>query len=323
MRYLPKAIFVICLYLVSSPAAFAGVDLSVGGGYLANDIQYQIGGRTVSADGSVADLHFPLSELNFPLDSYVVKGQVDVDFADKWALMFNAETNLTDDTGQMVDSDWGVWDESPADQLDIYSKSDTEMDLLSFEGKVTYELYRGYLGQDSPNPDLGNADILFSYTLGAGYKYQKFDFDVYDLEQWYPSAPQEPRDYVDGLVLTYEAEYQIPYLELGMEMNASETFILQLGLAYAPFIAFRDEDRHLLRDKVNKADHGWDGSALMGRLSMRYNFSDWYVSADFEAMEIESEGESKAYYGGVWDHTIDHEMSSHQYRSYLMLGYSF
>lgn len=318
-------LILICSFLVfSTNSALAGVDFSVGGGYLAGNSQYQIGGHTVNADGSVENIHFPLSELDFTLDSYIVKGQVDLDFAKKWGLMFNAETNMTDYSGKMEDSDWGVWEGSPVSQLDIYSESDTEMEMFAFEGKLTYQLYQGYYGENALNPAIGNSDIIFSYTVGLGYKYQKIDFDVYNLDQWYPSAPSEAHEYVNGLVLTYEAEYQIPYLELGMEMSAAEKFELGLSIAYAPFVSFKDEDQHLLRDKVNIADHGWDGEALMVNLNMRYYlYKDWYLQADFEAMKIKSEGQSKSYFGGVWDHTIDHEIVSHQYRSYLMLGYSF
>jgi outer membrane protease len=325
MMRLKYQLILICSLLVffTSPA-LAGVDFSVGGGYLAGDTQYQIGGRTLFADGSADNIHFPLSELSFPLDSYVVKGQIDIDFGKKWGLMLTAETNVTDDSGKMEDSDWGLNEGSPIDQLDVYSESETEMDMHAFEGKLSYQLYQGYYGETALNSETGNSNIIFSYTVGLGYKYQKYDFDVYDLDQWYPSAPNVPHDYVDGLVLTYEAEYQIPYLELGMKMSAYEKFLLDLSVAYAPYVAFKDKDQHLLRGKVNIADHGWDGDALMLNLNMRYYISgDWYLQADFEAMKITSEGQAKSYLDGVWNHTIDHEITSHQYRSYLMLGYSF
>jgi len=317
-------LIILCCSLFFSSTALAGVDLSIGGGYLAGDTQYQIGGHTVFADGSSENIHFPLSELIFPLDSYVVKGQVDIDFAHKWGLMFSAETNLTDDSGNMEDSDWGIHVGSPTDQLDVYSESDTDMEMHAFEGKLTYQLYQGYYGETALNSGTGNSDIVFSYTAGLGYKYQKYYFDVYDLDQWYPSAPNAPHDYVDGLALTYEAEYQIPYLELGMKMSAYEKFLLELSVAYAPYVAFKDKDQHLLRGKVNIADHGWDGDALMVNLNMRYYIAgDWYLQADFEALEIQSEGKTKSYLNGVWNHTVEHEIISHQYRSYLMLGYSF
>ncbi|WP_139167549.1 hypothetical protein [Desulfuromusa kysingii] len=74
---------------------------------------------------------------------------------------------------------------------------------------------------------------------------------------------------------------------------------------------------------MDNADHGWNGNALMARLNLRYSFyHHWYLQAEIESIRIESKGESKAYFSGVYAHTIDHEVLSHQLRSYLMLGFS-
>jgi hypothetical protein len=60
------------------------------------------------------------------------------------------------------------------------------------------------------------------------------------------------------------------------------------------------------------------------RLKGRYNFNPhWFLELDAEAMKIESEGESNAYFGGVWDHSIEHEVKSEQYSAYLSIGASF
>lgn len=196
-------------------ACLASVDFSVGGGYLAGETKYQIGGRTVYADGSQSSLHFPISELRFPVNSFVIKGQVDAQFAKKWTLMLNAETNLTDDTGDMEDFDWGVWPGSPTSQLDIYSESDTEMDMYALEGKLTYQIYEGYYGENKAYPDSGNADLKFAYTVGLGYKYQNFDFEVYDLDQWYPSSPGTPHDRVSGKILLMRRSIRSPIWNWG------------------------------------------------------------------------------------------------------------
>ena len=322
-QYSSLTLLLFCLLLLSvlvMPAS-AEVNLSVGGGYLAGETQYQIGGRTIDASGTT-NLHFPISELNFPLDAFMVKGQVDASFKDRWSLMASAATNLTDDTGKMKDSDWGVV--SSPDTLDIYSESDTEMDALLLEGKVAYVLYEGYYGQTAVNGDTADSDLRFSYTVGLGYKYQKFDFDISDLDQWYPSAPADPHDLVAGLVATYEAEYQIPYLEVGMVMNAADKFLLEISFAYAPLVDFQDEDQHLLRDKVSIADHDWNGTAAFINLKGRYKLTPrWHLGGTFEGLQIESEGRSNAYFGGVWDHSIEHEIESHQYSAFLSLGCSF
>jgi outer membrane protease len=308
---------IFCLVLVSITHAEAAVSASIGTGYLAGDTQYQIGGRVIDADG-VYEIHFPLSELKFPLDAFMVKGTVTVDFAERWSLMASGATNISDDTGNTENRDWLT-----PNTLDIYSESDTEMDALLLEGKVSYMFYQWYYGQASIN-GISTRNIQFSYFTGLGYKYQKFDFEVSNLDQWYPTTPSTPHVHVSGLIATYEAEYQIPYLELSMEMKVAEKFLLEIGLAYAPFVDFQDEDQHLLRDKVNRADHDWAGDAMFVRLKGRYNFNPhWFLELDAEAMKIESEGESNAYFGGVWDHSIEHEVKSEQYSAYLSIGASF
>jgi len=313
-----------CLLFVATTPAEAQVEISVGTGYLAGETEYQIGGTIHLPDGTSKQAHFPLSELNFPLDAYMIKGQLDLGFFEKWGLMLSAATNLSEDTGKMEDSDWGVKDGSPTNQLDVYSESDTYMDAVLFEGKLKYEFFRGYYGEGSLTKNNVNSGILFSYTVGLGFKYQKFDFDISNLDQWYPSAPATNHDIVNGLVSTYEAEYQIPYLELGMEMATRESFEFGLSFAYAPYIHFQDEDHHLLRSKVNIADHGWNGNAQIVKLKGRYNFNKYlYLQADFDAIKMDSEGEAKSYINGVWDHTIEHHTSSHQYSGYLMVGCSF
>jgi len=145
-----------------------------------------------------------------------------------------------------------------------------------------------------------------------------------NVHQWDPSAPDQPHDRVSGLALIYEVEYQIPYLELSMEMDIANRFLLEIGLGYAPWINFKDKDQHLLRDKVNKADHDWNGDAAFARFKGRYNItSRWFVDLDLESLRIQSEGRSNAYFAGVWDHSIEHKIKSKQYSAYLSLGGRF
>lgn len=298
--------------------AEARISVSVGTGYLAGDTQYQVGGQEITAMG-VDNLQFPLSELKFPLDAFMLKGIVSVDFGDRWTLMASAATNINDDTGKMENSDWGIVSGDPH-SLDVYSESDTDMDALLLEGKLTYMFYQTYYSLNRAHA-MPSSDIRFSYTAGVGYKYQDLDFEVSNLDQWYPYNPALPHDQVSGLVLTYEAQYQIPYLELSMEMNVSKKFLLEIGAAYAPLVDFQDEDHHLLRDKVNIADHDWDGSAGFVRMKVRYNFTQYlYLECDGEIMKIESEGRSDAYFNGIWDHSIEHEVESKQYSAYISIG---
>jgi outer membrane protease len=312
-----------CLVMLSITPAKAQISASasLGTGYLSGNTQYQIGGHVITADDEF-DIHFPLSELKFPLDAFMVQGQFNVQFADRWRMMANLATNITDDTGKLEDSDWGVTSADPT-TLDIFSESDAKMDALLFDGKIDFMIYQAYLGAPSADEKI-KSGMLFSYFVGLGYKYQKFNFDVSNVDQWYPSDPTAPHDLVSGLVLTYEAEYRIPYVELSMEMNVAERFLLELGLAYAPFVDFQDEDNHILRDKVSTADHDWNGDAEFVRLKGHYNFNQYfYIEADVQAMRIQSKGQQNQYFGGDLTFIIDQEIKSEQYSAYLSLGSSF
>ena len=313
------SLLITCFIFSISPATAADYDFSIATGYLKGDSTYRIGGLVDGADGSQSNFHFPISELMFPLDAVMLKTEFEVSFSDRWRLSLNAQTNITENTGKMEDSDWL----SPG-RLDIYSESDTEMRALLFDGKLRYTFYRGYYAESSANSLNGGSDLLFSYSAGLGYKHQNFDFEVSNLDQWYPSSPSTPHDRVSGLVLTYEVEYWIPYLELAMDINKSDKFSFELGFAYAPIINVKDEDHHLLRNKVNVADHDWNGSARFFTLKGRYNFNErWHMAAEIENMSLESEGRSVASFSGVYDHTIDHKIESEQSSGFLTVGYSF
>ena len=309
----------ICFIFLPGLVIAADYDFSLGTGYLTGDSTYQIGGHIDDVNLGPADIHFPLSELMFPLDAVMLQAKFGIDFTDRWRFSISGQTNLTSDTGKMEDSDWL----SPG-SLDIYSESDTEMRALLFDGKLRYTFYQGYYGQTSANSTKGGSDLLFAYSAGLGYKHQLFDFEVSNVDQWYPSSPSTPHDRVSGLVLTYDVEYWIPYLELAMDISKSDKFSFELGFAYAPVINVKDEDHHLLRNKVNVADHDWNGSAHFFTVKGRYNFNDrWYMTAEIEKMRIESEGRSDASFFGVYDHSIDHKIESNQLSGFLTVGYSF
>lgn len=306
--------------LASAGLAFgADWDLSIGTGYLLGDSTYQIGGHVDDVTTGPDDLHFPLSELKFPLNSAMLQAEIEKEFAANWQLAVSGKVNITEETGKMKDSDWLT-----PGSLDIYSESDTEMQALLLDAKLSYLFYEGQYGETSINNLKAGADVRFFYSAGVGYKHQKFDFDVSNVDEWYPSSPSVPHTIVPGPALTYEVEFCIPYIELAMEMNKSDNMFLNLNVAYAPMINARDEDHHLLRDKVNVADHDWNGDAMFVTVKGRYNFAtNWFITLEVEKIRIKSEGRSDASFSGVYDHTIDHKIESDQLSGFLKLGYSF
>jgi outer membrane protease len=312
-------LLIACVIISVSPVVAADFDFSVSSGYLLGDSTYQIGGHVDAEATGPEDLHFPISELKFPLDAVMLKAEFGVDFADRWRFSLSGQTNITDDTGKMEDSDWVT-----PGSLDIYSESDTDMRAWLFDGKLSYTFYRGNYGETWTTDTERGGDVLFFYSAGVGYKHQHYDFDVSNVDQWYPSSPSTPHDRYPGPVLTYEVEFWMPYIELAMELNKADKFFFNFSLAYAPRINAKDEDHHLLRSKVNRADHDWNGDAHFITAKGRYNINEhWFVALEVEKIHIESEGRSDAYLYGVYDHTIDHEIKSDQLSSFLKFGYSF
>ncbi len=287
-------------------------DVSVGLGELSGHTTYQIGGTYSTPSGS-GELHFPISELEFPLDVYMVSLGASVGFTEKLKLSASVKKNITGDAGKMKDSDWGYYYlavGSPAEQgtLDIYSESDADLDALIVDVNARYRIYRGFF-------------------MGLGYIYQNFDYEISNLDQWYPSSNYYfgvdfPHDRVSGTILTYEVTYSIPYIEIVFMGKATDTFTVETSLGYSPIVKVEDEDQHLLRSKVNKGD--CDGSAIFFSLKGRYDFfKNWFLTLEFDYVKIEADGKSEASFSGVYDHTIDLEIESQQLFAGIAVGYAF
>ena len=290
--------------------------ITVGIGKLDGDTTYQIGGTVVTPLGS-GQVHFPISELEFPLDVWMVSVEGSKEFAEKWKVSVGVKKNITSDAGKMKDSDWGyyflegnAWAEK--DTLDIYSESDAKLDALIMDINLRYRFY------EKPS---------WAFFAGLGYIRQNFDYAVRDLNQWYPSSTyyfgaDEPHDFAYGEVLTYEITYSIPYIEIGLQGTFKKNFSVETSLGYSSIVDAEDEDVHILRDRVSEAD--CEGDAILFSLRARFDFSkNWLVMAEFDYTKIEVDGTSKTYEGGAYSHTIDQEITSEQIFAGLSIGYAF
>ena len=205
----------------------------------------------------------------------------------------------------MKDSDWMT--SSNPDQLDIYSESDAELDALIIDINLRYRFFE---------------KSVLSFNAGIGYLHQQFNYDVYDLDQWYPSGVYGTgHDYVSGKVLAYEVSYSIPYMEIGAQFKIKDISV-ETTFGYSPFVNAHDEDNHLLRYKLNKGH--CRGDAMFVSFKGEYNFlNNWFLTLGLEYMKIETEGASNAYFYGIYDHTIDEEIFSEQKVVAFTMGYVF
>jgi len=309
----------------SSASALAGengmqtsFDMAVGASYLSGSTDYQIGGKVVWDNYPLEKIQFPISELDWPLDTFWLTLRGDVKF-DRWRIGGKLQKNLTDDPGDMVDRDWGVYGYpfSWRDTLDIYSETDTELDGWIFDIYSDFTFYR------VPQWD---------FFAGLGLTYQSFDFEGRNTKQWARNPINSVRDYVyvDGNTIDYEVTYTIPYMRLGTNFTykdkmGTDRFFMEGSFAYSPIVNAEDEDNHLLRGKTNKSDT--DGDAFIWTFKSRYNFwPHWFLGLNFDYTKIDTDGTSRATFTGpdaIYNHDIGIELHSTQTQATFEVGYDF
>lgn len=295
----------------------SGVGISLGLGKLSGSTKYQIGG-TVDIPSGSTHIHFPLSQLEFPLSVSMVSLGVSTPSTGPWKVEADIKKSITRHAGEAKDSDWGVYylDGYPGaeqDTLDIYSESKAALDALIIDMDLVYRLSR---------------KAGWSVSGKLGYRYQNFDYELSDLDQWYPSyyyyfGKDAGHDYVSGKVATYNVIYHMPYVELATEFDLNHTFSIEAGLGYSPLAYVTDEDHHILRNLVFKGE--LYGHAVMISLDARYTVTnDWFLAIHYSKTAVDADGESKAYYYGyIYDHTIDQTIETEQTYTSLSIGYIF
>ena len=307
MPYALRTLF--CLWLLLWIPFFPAVagpiqtDLELGVEWLAGETRYQVGDRVATPSG-LRDYHFPLSELEFPLDSYLVSMELSVTLRDRLLVTLNGKMNPAGtDPGTVEDSDWLT----PGSTPDIYSTSDAELDTQIWSARIAYRFF---------------PQKRYSFRAGLGYLYQDFEFEVGDTYQ-VSRVSGFPTGFFAGDTLFYDITYEIPYFELGARWKATERLSLELSLGYSPWAEARDEDQHLRTGQISYGE--CDGSAELGSAEIRYLFTDhWSASLRANYCRIDTEGRSTTYdTGGDWEYTIDQEIESEQTSARISLGYHF
>jgi outer membrane protease len=282
------------------------VDLDVGLEGWGGDLTYRIGGMIVFPDGSTEYTHFPLSELEFPLEVLLLSGQASAEIEGLWRASIRGAVSLDSDAGTVYNSDWGVWSQSG--ELDIFSESSADLDVWEVEAWLGMVVARGAYG------------LL---SLGAGYLYQSFDYTMSDLDQWtFLSWGEVSSDRVSGRVATYEATVEMPYV--GVEWNWAPDPLLQFDLraGFSPYTQVEDEDHHLLRSKVSRADD--EGIGFLMQADARYPFTQgWYAEASVRFVWFEVDGDQVQYQDGALLGQIEHEIDSEQVMARLGVGRLF
>ena len=291
-------------------------SISAGLALMQGDTTYQIGGEVELADNGSGEVRFPISELIFPLDVYIATFNGKFQLNENWKLTLGVKKNISTASGKMEDSDWGflyMQGEPGADpdSLDIYSKSDAKVDLIIAEIGARYYFSR---------KTYKHSEV--SFFVGGKYIYHNFDFDISNVDEWYPSQPDEPHTQVDGKVLTYEVTKHIPAVIIGTELLSKQKFSFDAYLGFSPLVTVEDKDNHLLRSKISKAE--CDGDATLISLSGSYKFHpQWTIDLRFDYISIDTKGHQKQYRDGDYLATIEQKNFSEIMTYGLSISYSF
>lgn len=333
-----SAITTLCItfavLLACAPAAAETLEPSLQTGItrLGGDTTYQIGGQIPGGD----KVHFPISELAFPLDTWcaTVRGQVELIRYFRFSATVNAGT--TKDAGNMEDSDWGYYWLNTTDyptshawaspsSLDIYSESTAELSTLTADARFDARFYR------CPTWSIGAA---------LGYRRQHFDFEIRDTMQYYPSAegyfpfvspPANNPQTIPGKTLTYEVTNHLPYAGLFVSVTA-DSFTLEVLGAYSPYAKARDKDDHLLRHKVSEGDT--EGRATLVSIDACWQWTPTISGlCRLSGLKMETDGlqtQTQSAYttaggqsvaAGQWQ--IEQKITSTQFELFLGLGFNF
>jgi len=279
--------------------------ITIGIARLSGDTIYQIGGKYVTPSAS-GEYHFPISELEFPLDVWMVSVEGSKEFAEKWKVSVGAKINYAINAGKMKDSDWLTLS-NPA-QLDVYSESDAYLNALIMDIDIQYRFF-----------ERSN----WSFIVGVGYIRQNFDYECKLNRQWSPSG-LAGYDYTGtgSVDLTYEVTYSIPYMEIGIQFKFKNKVSLEASFGYSSIVNVKDLDVHVLRSKVSEGD--CDGDAILFSLKGRYSFPrNWFLALQLDYTKIDTDGKQKQYTDGAWTATIDQEITSEQIFGVLSAGYAF
>lgn len=268
------------------------------------DTTYAIGGRIRLADGRPLVAPFPISELEFPMDVQVASLAVAAPLGARWQVGARAAKNLTADAGTVKDTDWGVVND--ADTVDVYSESDGELDVWEAEAWGRYAL-----------PAWGRVQV----SLGAGYLRQDLAYDVTNLDQRYPSSggALDPL-VVPGRVATYDATFDMPYVEACAQIALGTRLAASLRATGMPVVSVEDKDRHLLRDKVATADD--DGTGFSLEAACRYRAeSGLFVEAGVSYRAIDADGRQTQADAGEVIGSIEHRLEQRLWAARLAAGW--
>jgi len=265
-------VYILSLFFSSSVMA---LEIDASYGIKKYEVIYQIGGQLTLDSGNSGRIRFPISELRFLTDTPIANLKFSHTFRDTWLISISATKNLTSNSGEMQDSDWGINyylvdpNAFPRDSLDIYSESRLTLDALDLKIEFQKKIAVGFLP-------------LWKVLIGAGILSQRYKFAAFDTVQSYPSTPEKPADIISGKSISYRYEARMPFASTKLTRNIASQITTTISAAYSPWLKVTDHDDHILRDKTSTGDS--DGWGIILSASLNYAFrpaSNVYLAATY------------------------------------------
>ena len=271
--------------------------------------KYQIGGLTYSRTG-VTPYYFPISELKFPLDVFMIYANLNLNFVDRVNFHFNVRKNIHNKVGKMEDSDWYPY---PGLKT-TYSESTARLNALITEADVTVRLF---------------TVSFFSLVLGGGFTHQYLFFWCSDTEQKDILSMSYIR--IPFKTQTYDLRYYMTTVQLTPVFTFIQQIEIALAIRFSPYLRAHDIDDHKLRAKKSVGDStGW---GFMPSLRVRYMFANRiFLAAQLDYLLLNTQGhQTQSFYlptaeaSGIpgWAARTENRLKSEQLSVGLGAGYSF
>lgn len=249
------------------------------------------------------DFNHHTSELEFPMDNVMIGSNFSFGLKN---LSFNTEfwTPLESDAGfNMKDKDW-----TTSGVLYSYTKSKANMDAIIWDANLRCDFYKVDNWTSEYWPSVKFDEIKIGALLG--YKYERFDYDMYDLfyqvDLLYGYQGQTL--YGGQRVLTYKIKYYLPYLGLAADF-LRENLGFGMNIKGSFFATAEDVDNHLLRGLTFYGDYHKHGQGLICSIYAFWKFiKDWKLKAGADGTFISIDGttwEEKRDPGWDKDQTTD------------------
>ncbi|MDH4318538.1 MAG: omptin family outer membrane protease [Desulfobulbaceae bacterium] len=297
----------------ASPQSGITLDIAAGAERWSGDTTYQIGGKFADAmTGESGTLHFPISELEWPLDVWMAGIDLGLHLGNSFTINGALKKNVSDPDDPMKDSDWAIAyiDGLP---VDVYSESDiTSFDAAIYDINAEWTIAR-------PG--------ITAISIGVGHMKQEFEYEasLNFQEAYIPVYGTYRITGDDRTAITYDITYKMTYFLVGFDVQFGPATKMETQFAYSPLTDAEDEDHHLLREnggKISKGEMDDNDKAYMLEVSFRHDFTPMlFVEAGAHFTKIEVEGIQAQVYGiGEPIGIIEEKTESNQLSEFLRIG---